>query len=150
VRGLNEGLTSVSKAPLGYGLGYGGDFGVGQTAAESSLGVMLVQIGLPGAAIWIAWIVGLALACAYAARRSEVSVVSLTLAVAIFAFLVTAVFTESAGGLLGNWPYALLPALVLSATALAKGEAEGTDQMAADRSASRAGQSAGGASEQAK
>jgi hypothetical protein len=124
VRGLNEGLTSVSKAPLGYGLGYGGDFGVGQTGAESSLGVMLVQIGLPGAAIWVAWIVGLALACAYAARRSEVNLLSLTLGVATFAFLVTAVFTESAGGLLGNWPYALLPALLLSATALENGAAE--------------------------
>lgn len=77
---------------------------------------MLVQIGLPGAAVWLAWLIGLALACAYAAKRGALGFVSLTLAVTTFAFLVTAVFTESAGGLLGNWPYALLPALILSAS----------------------------------
>lgn len=116
VRGLKEGLDSAASAPLGYGLGYGGDFGIGQSGAESTLGVMLVQIGLPGAAVWLAWLIGLALACAYAAKRGALGFVSLTLAVTTFAFLVTAVFTESAGGLLGNWPYALLPALILSAS----------------------------------
>jgi hypothetical protein len=112
LNGLNDGFNSVVHAPFGHGLGFGGDFGVGQTGAESSIGVMLVQIGLLGVAIWIAWLLGLGVACALAARRSGLELVCLTLAVAIFAFFVTAAFTESAGGLLGNWPYALVPALI--------------------------------------
>jgi len=130
VRGLQEGLDSMASAPLGYGLGYGGDFGVGQTGAESTLGVMLVQIGVQGSAIWVAWMVGLALACAYAARHSRAGFLCLVMSVTTFAFLVTALFTESAGGLLGNWPYALLPALLLGAS-YAGGSAGTTDLPAA-------------------
>jgi len=122
LRGLKDGLDSVVHAPFGTGLGYGGDFGIGQAGAESSIGVMLIQIGLPGLGLWLAWLVGLAVACAYAARKSELGLVWLTLAVAVFAFLITAAFTESAGGLLGNWPYALLPAIAVGIDAGTAGE----------------------------
>jgi hypothetical protein len=125
LRGLKEGLDSVVHAPFGTGLGYGGDFGIGQAGAESSIGVMLIQIGLPGLGLWLAWLVGLAVACAYAARKSELGLVWLTLSVAVFAFLITAAFTESAGGLLGNWPYALLPAIAVGIDAGRAGESSG-------------------------
>jgi hypothetical protein len=138
VQGFKEGLDSAARAPLGYGLGYGGDFGIGQTAAESSVGVMLVQIGLQGTAIWLVWIGSLGLACAYAAKRSGLELVCLTMAVAVFAFLVTAVFTESAGGLLGNWPYALVPALLLSVTS-GSGDVESPGPAPAGRPARAAG-----------
>jgi hypothetical protein len=132
LQGFKDGLDSVVHAPFGTGLGYGGDFGIGQAGAESSIGVMLIQIGLPGLGLWLAWLVGLAVACAYAARRSELELVWLTLAVAVFAFLITAAFTESAGGLLGNWPYAFLPALAVGMDSGTAGEPSGA-KVAASR-----------------
>lgn len=113
VRGFADGLSSAAQTPLGNGLGVGGNFGTGHAAAESSVAVILVQLGVPGAVLWGVWLVGLALACADSGKRSGMELPGLTLGVAVLAFFATAVFTESAGGLLGNWPYALVPAILV-------------------------------------
>jgi hypothetical protein len=113
VRGFTEGLRSAAATPFGKGLGIGGNFGEVHTAAESSVGVILLQIGLPGALLWSLWLVGLAMVCADSGKAAGMHLAGLTLGIALLAFFATAVFTESAGGLLGNWPYALVPAMLV-------------------------------------
>ena len=116
--GLRQGIESVLQAPLGRGLGIGGNFGAGTLGAESTFGVILVQIGAIGLAMWAAWILALAFACATMGEHlRDEPLLGPALAAALIAFFGTAALTESAGGYLGNWVYALLPAAFLSVAA---------------------------------
>lgn len=113
--GLRQGIRAVLDAPLGHGLGIGGNFGSGTVAAESTFGVIMVQIGLVGLLVWAAWILAVAFNCATIGRRVRGEpLLGLALAAATVAFFATAAYTESAGGFLGNWIYALLPAALLT------------------------------------
>jgi hypothetical protein len=116
--GLREGIEAVIENPIGHGLGIGGNFGTGVIAAESTFGVIMVQLGLLGFLIWAAWMVALAFACSTVGRwvRAE-PLLSGGLAAALIGFVGTAAFTESAGGFLGNWVYAMLPAALLTVAA---------------------------------
>ena len=113
--GLRQGIGSVIDAPLGRGLGIGGNFGEGVLAAESTFGVIMVQMGIIGIVIWAAWMLTLAFACAMLGRRLRAEpLLSAAMAAALIAFFGTAAFTESAGGFLGNWLYGLVPAALLT------------------------------------
>lgn len=117
--GLRQGIRAVIDAPFGHGLGIGGNFGAGTLAAESAVGVIMVQIGLPGLVAWVAWLLGVAFACTrIGARVREEPLLGPALGVALVAFFATAFYTESAGGFLGNWLYAVLPAALLSVAAI--------------------------------
>lgn len=116
--GLRQGIESVLDAPLGRGLGIGGNFGAGTLGAESTFGVIMVQVGAIGMAMWAAWILALAFACVTMGEHvREEPLLGPALAAALIAFFGTAALTESAGGYLGNWVYALIPAAFLSVAA---------------------------------
>ncbi len=118
-RGLKQGIESAVGAPLGIGLGTGGGFAGSLVGSESSFGVILVQLGFPGLALWSAWLIGVAYVCAgWRGRRGASGMIGPAVGVALIAFLGTASLTESAGGLLGNWIYAFVAgALVTSGMA---------------------------------
>lgn len=125
--GLRQGIGSLIEAPFGRGLGIGGNFGAGVLAAESTFGVIMVQLGLVGLLAWAAWILALAFACATVGARVRAEpLLSPALGAALIAFFGTAAFTESAGGFLGNWIYGLMPAALLTvATRTANGAGTG-------------------------
>jgi hypothetical protein len=115
--GLKEGVVSALSAPLGVGLGVAGGFGFGSstTGAESTFGVLLVQVGVPGLAVWVAWLIVVAYACASLRDRVPGSpVLGPGVAGLLVAFLATASLTESAGGLLGNWIYPFVAGAVIT------------------------------------
>jgi hypothetical protein len=113
--GLKEGIESAFTAPLGIGLGYGGNFGASKLGAESTFGVTLVQLGWLGLLLWVGWLVGAAIAAARLGRTIlGLEIVALATGAALSAFLGTAALTESAGGLLGNWPYALIAGAIVT------------------------------------
>jgi hypothetical protein len=113
--GLRQGIVSAFQAPMGRGLGIGGNFGSGLLGAESMFGVILVQVGILGLAMWAAWMVALVFALATMSKLvREEPLLGPSLAAAVIAFFGTAALTESAGGYLGNWVYALVPAAFLT------------------------------------
>ena len=104
--GLKQGIESVLATPFGHGVGIGGNFGATDVGAESTFGVMLVQMGAIGLVLWSAWLLGLAVACGMFAGEWDGSrLVMAAMSAALIAFFATAALTESAGGLLGNWLY---------------------------------------------
>ena len=104
--GLKQGIESVLVTPFGHGVGIGGNFGATDVGAESTFGVMLVQMGAIGLVLWSAWLLGLAVACGMFAGEWDGSrLVMAAMSAALIAFFATAALTESAGGLLGNWLY---------------------------------------------
>jgi hypothetical protein len=106
-QGLVQGIESAAVNPLGLGLGVGGGFGEGLLGSESTFGVLLVQLGVPGLAIWTLWVVCLAYVCAQYGRGDAASrLTGPAIGVALIGFFGTASLTESAGGLVGNWIYA--------------------------------------------
>ncbi len=118
-RGLQDGIASAVTTPFGLGLGVGGDFGSGSAAAESTFGVLLVQLGFPGLILWTAWILALAVQCATGGIVvARTGLAGYGVAIALVGFYATAAVTESAGGLIGNWPYAFLAAALVTAGAL--------------------------------
>jgi hypothetical protein len=124
--GLRQGIGSLTDAPLGRGLGIGGNFGAGILAAESTFGVIMVQLGVLGLLIWAAWMLALAYACAtVGGRLSAEPLLSAAVAAALIAFFGTAAFTESAGGFLGNWVYGLVPAALLTVASTTAARPEG-------------------------
>jgi len=113
--GLQQGVAAMLEAPLGHGLGIGGNFGHGVIAAESTFGVILVQLGFPGMMLWAAWLLALAIACAtLGLRLTGFGLLAPAMAAALIAFMASAAFTESAGGFLGNWVYAFLAGMLLT------------------------------------
>jgi hypothetical protein len=107
--GLKQGIESALVAPFGYGVGIGGNFGLTEVGAESTFGVILVQVGVPGLVLWGAWMVGSSIATGiYGGRSPGSGLASAAVSAALIAFFATAVLTESAGGLLGNWLYAFV------------------------------------------
>jgi hypothetical protein len=114
-QGLKEGIESAVSAPLGLGLGYGGNFGASKLGAESTFGVTLVQLGWPGLAVWAGWLLILAIATARLGRAlGSLELVALATAATLSAFFATAALTESAGGLLGNWLYAIAAGAIVT------------------------------------
>jgi hypothetical protein len=104
--GLKQGIESVLATPFGHGVGIGGNFGATDVGAESTFGVMLVQMGAIGLVLWSAWLLGLAVACGrFAGEWDGSRLVMAAMSAALIAFFATAALTESAGGLLGNWLY---------------------------------------------
>ena len=107
--GFKEGIESGLANPLGVGVGFGGNFGASKLGAESSFGVTIVQLGWIGLAIWSAWMLSLIVATArLGSSLRSMRTVALGVAAALTAFFGTAAMTESAGGLLGNWLYAMV------------------------------------------
>jgi hypothetical protein len=116
-RGLREGVESVATAPLGIGLGTGGGFAATLVGSESTFGVLLVQLGIPGLILWSGWLVALACLCAAAGDRLGTdSMLGPAIAIALIGFYGTASLTESSGGLLGNWAYAFIAGALISAS----------------------------------
>lgn len=114
--GLKQGLQSALIAPFGLGLGMGGNFAASTVGAESTFGVTLVQVGFPGLFVWVAWLLAIALLCTSIGQDvPRIGIVASTLAVTLVAFLATAALTESAGGLLGNWLYPFVAAMIITA-----------------------------------
>jgi hypothetical protein len=113
-RGLKDGLEAVLDNPLGHGVGIGGNFGLTQLAAESTIGVIGVQVGLVGIVLWTVWLLGLAMVTLTKVRSQHYRLLAVASSAMLVAFFGTAAFTESAGGLLGNWVFALLPAALLA------------------------------------
>lgn len=130
--GLGDGINSLLAHPLGLGLGTTGAFAQSQQVAESTIGVLMAQLGWPGLLLWAPWMVGLGVACAVAAQRlGRDAVFAFAAGAAIIAFFATTTLTESAGGLLGNWAFAYLGGVVVTA-ALAAGRVGPTDVDIAD------------------
>ncbi len=114
--GLKEGIASAARSPLGIGLGVAGGFGFGSTlGAESTFGILLVQLGIPGLVIWGAWLLGLTFVCASMRDRIPGSPrLAAGVTGLLIGFFVTASLTESAGGLLGNWIFAFVAGAVVA------------------------------------
>ncbi len=131
--GLQQGVAAMLDAPLGHGLGIGGNFGHGVIAAESSFGVILVQLGLPGMLLWAAWLLVLAIACAtLGSRVTGIGLLAPAVGAALIAFWATAAFTESAGGFLGNWVYAFVAGMLLTVAVAEHPRPEGAGAGAPD------------------
>jgi hypothetical protein len=113
-RGLKDGLEAVLDNPLGHGVGIGGNFGLTQLAAESTIGVIGVQVGLVGIILWTVWLLGLAMVTLTNVRSQGYRLLAVATSAMLVAFFGTAAFTESAGGFMGNWVFALLPAVLLA------------------------------------
>ena len=114
-RGLREGVESITTAPLGIGLGMGGGFAATLVGSESTFGVLLVQLGIPGLLLWGGWLVAMACLCALAGGRSnDEAVLGPAIAIALIGFFGTASLTESSGGLLGNWAFAFIAGALIA------------------------------------
>jgi len=113
--GLQEGVTSVLRAPLGLGVGVAGGFASSLAGSESTFGVLLVQLGLPGLLLWTAWLLGASIVVAvYGGRVSGVGLAGPAVGIALIGFFGTAALTESAGGFLGNWIYGFVAAALVT------------------------------------
>ena len=112
--GLVAGWDAMIRHPLGLGLGSTGVFTSSQTVAESSLGVLMAQLGVPGLLSWLTWIVGTGTVCIVMARRlTDAPALGVAVGASLISFMAASALTESTGGLLWNWIFALLAAVVI-------------------------------------
>jgi hypothetical protein len=119
VNGLTSGLNAMLDNPLGLGLGAAGGWSEApDVGGESATGTVAAQLGVAGFALWLAFHAALVGALGYGAwrRRDErpLSALLLVLACAVSALQVTALFSESASGLLGNALYFLFAGWALT------------------------------------
>lgn len=126
VNGLTSGLEAMLDDPLGRGLGAAGNWSVApEVGGESAIGTIAAQLGVFGLAVWLgfhaALIVALAVG-AYVLRDDEQrSRLLLILAAALLGLQFTALFSESASGLLGNALYYLFAGWALAAAFKVRG-----------------------------
>ncbi len=109
VNGLTSGLEQMLHDPGGLGLGAAGVWSEAPEAgSESAVGTLAAQLGVAGLTLWLAFhaalIGGLLQAGLRLRRQGERlwSDVTLALGAALTGLLVSAAFSESASGLLGN------------------------------------------------
>ena len=115
LNGLVAGWDAMVQHPLGLGLGSTGVFASSQAVAESSLGVLMAQLGLPGLLLWLSWIVAAGTVCVGVAKHLvEAPAVGLAVGASLIAFMAASTLTESTGGLLWNWTFAMLAAVLVS------------------------------------
>ncbi|GIW19967.1 MAG: hypothetical protein KatS3mg065_0263 [Chloroflexota bacterium] len=115
--GLTSGLDTALSNPLGLGLGSSGVFSSRPMAAagESMLGVLLAQLGWPGAAAWTFWLVSAGLAVAISTRsQPDLRGVGLAAGTAMVLLPAAGALTESVGGLVGMWAFGVVTGLLSS------------------------------------
>jgi hypothetical protein len=126
VNGLNSGIKSMLDHPLGLGLGEAGGWSVApEVGGESAIGTIAAQLGVLGLALWLAFHAALIAALAIGAyvRREDrqSSRLLLVLAAALLGLQITALFSESASGLLANAMYYLFAGWGLAVVFRARG-----------------------------
>ena len=124
VNGLTSGLRQMLEDPGGIGLGTAGAWSEApEIGSESTVGTLAAQLGVPGLSLWLAFyaavIGGLVQAGLRLRREGERlwSDVALVLGAALTGLFVTAWFSESASGLLGNAFFFLFAGWVLAVVA---------------------------------
>ncbi len=109
INGLNSGLEQMVRDPLGLGLGAAGAWSEApEVGSESTVGTLAAQLGVIGFALWLAFYTTVVASLVQAglklrqAGQTVWSEVNLVLGAALLGLFISAWFSESASGLLGN------------------------------------------------
>lgn len=124
VNGLSSGIEKMLQEPLGVGLGAAGGWSQApEVGSESAVGTVAAQLGVLGLGLWAVFHLVLVVSlAAYGLRERRAgdgvnAALLLTLAAALGGLTFTAIFSESASGLLGNAMYFLFAGWGLAALA---------------------------------
>jgi hypothetical protein len=111
IRGLTSGMLHLLEAPLGAGLGSTGFWGERPSVgSDSTVGVLVSQIGFVGGGLWLGWLLSTAwllLPDSSATPDPAATTLRRTLAAAIVALAIVSVLSNSASGLLAGAFFAL-------------------------------------------
>lgn len=122
VNGLSSGIEKMLQEPLGTGLGAAGGWSQApEVGSESAVGTVAAQLGVLGLGLWAVFHLVLVASLAVCGLRERWAgdgvnaALLLTLSAALGGLTFTAIFSESASGLLGNAMYFLFAGWALAA-----------------------------------